>query len=199
MSFFEPWNLVFVTGFAIYLTIRGRFASRTKQNEAIDRRIGFQEKALLSGVIVTSLLFPVIYLFTPLFSFADYALPELAHWFGLPVMVAGLWLFWRSHADLGLNWSASLELRKGHEVIQHGVYRRIRHPMYAAIWLFSIAQGLLLNNWLAGWTVVVVFALMYFVRVPIEEQMMLDQFPQQYQAYMEKSGRLLPRCRRPQK
>ena len=198
MSIFEPWNLVFVAGFAVYLTIRGRFASRTKQNEAIDRRIGFQEKALLSSVIVTSLLFPVIYLFTPLFSFADYELTVIAHWCGLVAMVTGLWLFWRSHADLGLNWSASLELRKGHEVVQRGVYRRIRHPMYAAIWLFSIAQGLLLNNWLAGWTVVVAFGLMYFVRVPIEEQMMLDQFGQQYQAYMEKTGRVFPIVRRPQ-
>ena len=104
---------------------------------------------MLSGAIVTSLLFPVIYLFTPLFSFADYELPEPAHWCGLPIVAAGLWLFWRSHTNLGLNWSASLELRKGHELIQHGVYHRIRHPMYAAIWLFSIAQGLLLNNWLA--------------------------------------------------
>ena len=70
--------------------------------------------------------------------------------------------------------------------------------MYAAIWLFSIAQGLLLNNCLAGWTVVVAFALMYFLRVPIEEQTMLDQFGQQYQAYTEKTGRLLPPVRRSQ-
>ena len=198
MSIFEPWNLVFVVGFAVYLTIRGRFASRTKKNEATDCRIGFLEKALLTAVIVTSLLFPVIYLFTPLFSFADYELPELAHWCGLALMVTGLSLFWRSHADLALNWSASLELRKGHEVIRDGVYRRIRHPMYAAIWLFSIAQGLLLNNWLAGWAVVVAFACMYFARVPIEEQMMLDQFGQQYQEYMERSGRIIPMSRRPQ-
>ncbi len=50
-------------------------------------------------------------------------------------MVAALWLFWRSHADLGRNWSQAFELRKGHELITHGVYRVVRHPMYAAIWL----------------------------------------------------------------
>ena len=42
------------------------------------------------------------------------------------------------------------------------------------------------------------FALMYFVRIPLEEQMMLDQFGQQYQAYMEKSGRIVPTPRRSQ-
>ena len=46
-----------------------------------------------------------------------------------------------AHADLGLNWSITLEMRKGHELIVHGVYRRIRHPMYAAIFLFAVAQA----------------------------------------------------------
>jgi protein-S-isoprenylcysteine O-methyltransferase Ste14 len=41
----------------------------------------------------------------------------------------------------------------------HGVYRLIRHPMYAAIWLLSLAQGLLLHNWLAGWAGIALFAL----------------------------------------
>jgi len=36
-------------------------------------------------------------------------------------------------------------------LIKHGVYRSIRHPMYASIWLWSLGQGLLLQNWFAGW------------------------------------------------
>jgi len=27
-------------------------------------------------------------------------------------MVIALWLFWRAHVDLGLNWSITLEMRK---------------------------------------------------------------------------------------
>ena len=74
-------------------------------------------------------------------------------------MLLSLWLFWRSHADLGKNWSVSLEVRQGHQLIKHGVYRSIRHPMYASIWLWCLAQGLLLENWLAGWYALVAFAL----------------------------------------
>ena len=192
MSILQPWNVVFTIGFVIYVVTRGIFASRTKDNEATERRIGLQEKVLLSAMLITSLLFPVIYLLTPLFSFADYELPDWIHWCGLVVMVVGLWLFWRSHADLGLNWSATLEMRKGHEIIKHGVYRRIRHPMYAAIWLFSIAQASLLNNWLAGCAVVCAFALMYFLRTPIEEQMMREQFGKDYEDYMAETGRIFP-------
>jgi len=63
-------------------------------------------------------------------------------------MIAALWLFCRSHLDLGQNWSQSLEIRKGHQLVTDGVYRFIRHPMYASIWIWCLAQGLLLEN---GW------------------------------------------------
>ena len=196
MAILQPWNMVFAVGFVVYVATRGKFAAGTKSNESMDRRVGLQEKILLSVVISTSLLLPILYLLTPLFSFADYELPEWVHACGLVMMIGGLWLFWRSHADLGLNWSPTLETRKGHEIISHGVYRRIRHPMYSAIWLFSIAQGLLLNNWLAGWAVVLAFAVMYFLRTPKEEEMMIDHFGNAYKEYMAETGRLFPRIRR---
>ncbi len=65
--------------------------------------------------------------------------------------------------------------------------------MYASIWLFSLAQGLLLANWLAGWSVFVAFAVMYFVRTPREEQMMCEFFGDEYHEYMRQTGRLVPR------
>ena len=108
-------------------------------------------------------------------------------------MVAALWLFWRSHTDLGQNWSVTLELRKGHQMVTQGVYRRIRHPMYASIWLFGLGQGLLLENWLAGWSALVSFTPMYFFRVPREEQMMFEFFGQEYRDYKQRTGRLVPR------
>ena len=193
LAILQPWNIVFAIGFVVYVATRGKFVTLAKDNEAMDRRVGLQEKALLTLMLVTSLLFPTVYLFTPLFSFANYQLPNWLHACGLVLMVTGLWLFWRSHVDLGLNWSATLETRKGHEIIKHGVYRYIRHPMYSAIWLFSIAQGLLLENWLAGWSVVLAIAFLYFLRTPKEEEMMIDHFGSAYKDYMAATGRLFPR------
>jgi protein-S-isoprenylcysteine O-methyltransferase Ste14 len=108
-------------------------------------------------------------------------------------MIIAAWLFWRSHADLGLNWSVSLEVRQGHQLVTHGIYRRIRHPMYTAIFLYGLAQGLLLPNWLAGWSSLVPFTIMYLLRVRREEQMMLQFFGDDYRSYMTRTGRLLPR------
>jgi protein-S-isoprenylcysteine O-methyltransferase Ste14 len=78
---------------------------------------------LLSLMSVEMLGIPLIYVFTPLLSFADYQLPSWAGWIGVVISVVALWLFWRSHADLGQNWSYTLELRKGHQLITSGVYR----------------------------------------------------------------------------
>jgi len=191
----QPWNVVFLIGFVVYLWTRGVFGQRTKNNKKTVRRVDAVEKILMAIVIPGGLLLPVIYLFTPWLGFADYPLPRFAPWCGVVLMLAALWLFYRSHADLGLNWSVTLEMRQGHQLIRHGVYRTIRHPMYASIWLWCLAQGLLLENWLAGWYALAAFAVMYFVRTPREEQMMCESFGQEYRDYMRQTGRLFPRLR----
>jgi protein-S-isoprenylcysteine O-methyltransferase Ste14 len=189
-----PWNLVFLVCFIVYLGIRYVFARQTRGNEKGVSRVGL-DGILIAIVSVGTLLLPALYLFTPWLSFADYRLPAWAPWIGALAMCFGLWLFWRSHADLGRNWSVTLEVRKGHQLVRHGVYRSIRHPMYAAIWLISVAQGLLLQNWLAGWSALVTFGLMYFVRTPREEGMMCEVFGDEYRIYMRQTGRIFPRFR----
>lgn len=189
----QPWNVVFLIGFVAYMGIRAVFERRTRGSTKTVRRFDTCERILLGLVISTSLLLPALYLFTPLLSFADYRLPEFAPWCGVVLMGLAIWLFWRSHADLGLNWSVTLELREGHQLVTRGVFRSIRHPMYASTWLFCLAQGLLLENWLAGWSLLVAFAALYFVRTPREEQMMWEAFGDEYREYMRQTGRLLPR------
>lgn len=191
----DPWNLIFLAGFLTYTGIRSVFARRTRSNETAVSRVDARDRALLAIVLAGSLPLPLVYLFTPWLAFADYHLPAAFPWCGVVIMLASLWLFWRSHADLGRNWSVTLVVRKGHEIIKHGVYRSIRHPMYASIWLWCIAQGLLLQNWLAGWCALVTFAPLYFVRTPREEKMMCEFFGEEYRDYMRQTGRLFPRAR----
>jgi protein-S-isoprenylcysteine O-methyltransferase Ste14 len=188
------WNLVFLIGFIGYVIIRGVFEQKTKSNKKVASRVDARERTVMVIVGAGSLLLPVLYLFTPWLAFADYHLPPLAPWCGTLVMMVALWLFWRSHADLGQNWSMTLDIRQGHQLVKHGVYRSVRHPMYASIWLWDVAQGLVLQNWLAGWSAFVTFAVMYFVRTPREEEMMCEFFGQEYRDYMRQTGRIFPRC-----
>ena len=189
----NPWSAIFFVGFISYTAIRGVYARRTKQVPRVHRQVDGLEKALLLLVIPSGLLLPLLYLFTPVLSFADYRLPAFAAWCGAVLMLFAIWLFWRSHADLGTNWSATLELAQDHQLVTHGVYRSIRHPMYASILMWGLAQGLLLPNWLAGWSAFVPFSVLYLIRTPREEQMMCEFFGDAYRNYMRRTGRLIPR------
>ena len=193
MDFLQAPNTFFLVGLVIYFWTRHCFIKQTAGEKKVVSRIDTTEKILLGLVSIGVLLFPILYLFTPLFSFADYSLPSIARWSGAPILIASLWLFWRSHVDLGQNWSVSIEAREGHELVSHGVYRSIRHPMYASIWLWTIAQGLMLGNWLAGWAALPAFAAMYFIRLPREEALMKETFGDSYKEYSERTGRVLPR------
>ena len=191
----QPWNIVFLAGLVAYLGIRHRFGRVQKGNEKVVIRMDGLEKVLLFVVTVGSLLSPILYLFTPWLAFADYRLPAFAPWCGAAIMALSLWLFWRSHADLGRNWSVTLELRQGHQLVRHGVYHSIRHPMYASVWLWSIAQALLLPNWIAGFSALASFTPLYFLRTPREEQMMREFFGREYGEYVGRTGRLFPRIK----
>jgi len=103
-----------------------------------------------------------------------------------------LWLFWRSHFDLGRNWSPTLEVREEHTLISNGVYQTIRHPMYMSVCLWCLAQALLLPNWIAGFAGLISFGVMYMLRIGNEEQMMLEQFGDEYQFCMQRTKRLVP-------
>lgn len=201
----DLWKIIYLAGFLVYVAIRGVFGARTKGNEKEVSRADLLDRALLIPVFLGNIALPMLYLFTPWLAFSDYSRCELwdtgcerglfaiVPWCGAVVMIVALWLFWRAHVDLGLNWSVTLEMRKEHELIMHGVYRRIRHPMYAAIFLFAIAQGFLLENWLAGWGGFVTFGLLYLIRTPREERMMKEFFGESYRDYAERTGRLMPR------
>jgi protein-S-isoprenylcysteine O-methyltransferase Ste14 len=195
MNVLQLPNAVFLAGIVVQCAIRHHFVQRTKSEKKTTQQFDRTEQVLLAAMFPPVLLLPLLYFFTPLLSFADYQLPWFVRWAGAVVMVASLWLFWRSHVDLGQNWSVSLELRENHQLVSHGVYQRIRHPMYASIWLWGLAQGLMLANWFAGWSVIPVFAAMYFIRMPREERLMCDEFGDAYRNYARRTGRVFPRLR----
>ena len=189
----QPSHLAFAAGTAVYLAIRAVFQHRAASSRKAVSRADTRDRLLIVLAGACQIGLPLILMLTPWLDAASYTQPVALTWAGALVMVCALWLFWRSHADLGTNWSVTLELSQNHRLITQGVYRRIRHPMYASFFAMGLSQALLLNNWIAGWAALLAVGVLYGVRTPHEERMMLESFGDEYRAYMQRTGGILPR------
>jgi len=151
-----------------------------------------RELALLTISATGMLVVPAIYVLTGWPQLAEYQFRPILAWSGGAVFASALWLFYRTHKDLGRNWSITLEIRDQHALVTSGVYRHVRHPMYAAFWLWALAQSLLLPNWVAGPAGLTGFGMLFFFRVGREEELMLETFRDEYRLYMARTSRILP-------
>ena len=183
---------LFLIALIASVVMRAPHIKRGKTVKVARSHRGTLESVLLGLVMVGGLILPVLYIASPLLSFADYPLTPGALGAGIAVSVLWLWLFHRSHADLGTNWSVSLEVRENHSLITDGVYASIRHPMYTSIFCHAIAQALFLANWIAGPAMFVAFTAMFALRVAPEERMMRERFGAEYENYAKRSKRLIP-------
>ncbi|MEM8697368.1 MAG: protein-S-isoprenylcysteine O-methyltransferase [Pseudomonadota bacterium] len=192
---FEPrWPLILGAFLlACQIFIRMPFAHRVKTVTVARSNVDRTDMLLMYGVFATMVVLPLLRLATPLLDRFDYILPTYGTIAGAATMIFGLWLFHRSHADLGKQWSASLQIGKDHELVKSGVYARIRHPMYSAIWLIALAHPLLFQNWIAGPPILMAWAVLYFRRLPHEEAMMVEKFGEDYERYRNRAGALWPR------
>lgn len=187
------FKIVYWVGIFIEMAIRAPLRKTWKAAAKTDQRISSTERALLGILFLVMFFIPLIYSVTNWLDFADYQLPTWMGWLGVILLACALFIFARAHIDLKANWSPTLEIRQDHTLVTNGIYRFIRHPMYASQWLWVIAQILLLQNWLAGPLDLLFFIIFYTLRVQAEEKMMLDTFGDEYRVYMEKTGGVIPK------
>lgn len=118
----------------------------------------------------------------------DYA---ALRWAGLVLATLGMGLiFWSSWA-LGRLYSPEVTLQKGHHLITDGLYRFIRHPRYLGGLLQGIGLALLFRSWI-GLVLIGVFLVTILFRIKDEESMMSQAFGAEWEAYCQRSWRLIP-------
>ncbi len=185
-------KMIFTMGIVLWLVIRIPYQREQQSNTIVNERQTAPDKIIRLLVLAGILFLPLIYVLSPWLNEANYHLPIWANGLGVVTLAISLWLFWRAHHDLGLNWSPTLQIREGHTLMTNGVYHSIRHPMYTSVLLLGIAQALLLPNWIAGLAGLVSFSIAYATRIDQEEQMLLEQFGDEYSAYRQHTKRLVP-------
>jgi protein-S-isoprenylcysteine O-methyltransferase Ste14 len=121
------------------------------------------------------------------------SLPFWMRWFGFFVGLFALLLFFWVLRSLGRNFSTTLTINKAQTLVTRGPYQWVRHPMYTSFVFLWTGFLLLSSSWFIGLTGILGFIWAIVIRTPKEEQMMINRFGDEYVAYMQRTGRYLPR------
>ena len=82
--------------------------------------------------------------------------------------------------------------RAGGALVTTGPYRWMRHPLYAMGGALFFAVGLMSASWFILGVACLGVALIRLVVVPMEEQALVAKFGDEYRAYMNRTGGLVP-------
>lgn len=131
---------------------------------------------------------------TPINPFAFQLIPAtfLPAAIGCALVVAGLLVCLWARVTLGKNWSGIVTVKERHELITHGPYAFVRHPMYTGLCLMFLGTWLAIGT-LGGLLGFAVLAYGFWIKLKQEETFMLKQFPDHYPAYMKHVKALVPR------
>ncbi|QLL66213.1 protein-S-isoprenylcysteine O-methyltransferase [Sinorhizobium mexicanum] len=185
-------EIIWVLGIVAWYFIRRPYERRAKRVRVVSNRRSRSETVGLAAALFGLAFVPGFYVATGKPEAADYPAHAWAVAVGALIFATAMWVFRRTHKELGRNWSISLEIRDKHELICRGPYALVRHPMYTSFLLMGVGQAFLLSNWVAGLAGVVGFAVLFFLRVDKEERMMLEIFGPQYRDYMDRTKRIIP-------
>lgn len=109
---------------------------------------------------------------------------------GASLAAAGVAIRVVCHYQLAGGFSPFVELAPEHQLIDTGLYRRVRHPMYLGTLLMLVGLPLLLASRVAGGCAAVA-TVGLVVRITKEERLLRDQLPG-YAEYMQHTWRVLP-------
>jgi protein-S-isoprenylcysteine O-methyltransferase Ste14 len=125
-------------------------------------------------------------------AWSSVSLPASLRWTGVGLIAIACGLLVWTFRCLGKNLTDTVVTRQKHTLVIHGPYRWVRHPFYDSAALLALGVSLIAANWLFFVTGVVLFCLL-IIRTRTEEENLLARFGDSYRAYMERTGRFLPR------
>lgn len=116
---------------------------------------------------------------------------ETLAWLGAGFCAAGLAGAIWSRRTLAGNWSSDVLFRQGHELIERGPYRFVRHPIYTSILMMCLGSAIAQDR--AGPYVGLVFIFAgFWIKLRQEETLLTRHFPEEYPTYMKRVKALIP-------
>jgi protein-S-isoprenylcysteine O-methyltransferase Ste14 len=116
---------------------------------------------------------------------------QLVYGVGTAMVVVGLLFCVWARVHLGRNWSASVTVKQGHELVQSGPYAIVRHPIYTGLLLALLGTAVARGD-VQGFVAVVVAAAALWRKLRLEEQWMQETFGEVYDGYRTRVAALIP-------
>ncbi|MBD3242862.1 MAG: hypothetical protein GF331_19880 [Chitinivibrionales bacterium] len=187
-----PRDILYFTGLYV-ASMRWLLTAAAPGHRPVSQRSRDRMDMLLIVLFAVSMAaLPMLHAVTTLLDRWRYPLPKLLRQAGMAVYALALALMWRAYRDLGMNWAPVTETGRSQTLVTSGVYRGIRHPIYAAYLLWSTAMPLMIPNIAAGFAMPVVTILLCLRRIPIEEHRLLETYGDEYRRYRHRTASLLP-------
>jgi protein-S-isoprenylcysteine O-methyltransferase Ste14 len=116
---------------------------------------------------------------------------DAVRWLGVVLLAVGGTLRLWPVFVLGRRFSGLVAIQPGHTLVTDGIYRFIRHPSYLGLlvgalgWVLAFRSGI--GVLLAALNLVPLVA-----RIRAEEALLRSQFGAEYEAYRNRTSRLIP-------
>jgi protein-S-isoprenylcysteine O-methyltransferase Ste14 len=114
---------------------------------------------------------------------------------GVALTAAGIAVAIWARFYIGQNWSGTVTIKVGHQLIRTGPYAWVRHPIYSGILLASLGTALVRRE-PRGLIALALLWIAFSIKSRREEAFMRQTFGPEYDAYSNTTGALLPRLHR---
>jgi len=105
--------------------------------------------------------------------------------------IVGLIITVNAQMTLKLNYSSTLKIREGHQLITHGIYKYVRHPVYSGVILRAFAIPIYATS-LLGFLFALMAIPLFNYRIGVEEKMLIEEFGDEYLEYTKATWKLFP-------
>ena len=110
---------------------------------------------------------------------------------GLGLTIVGLGVMAWSRIALGRNWSATVTIKKDHELVSSGPYAIVRHPLYAGVLLAMLGTAMFFGD-IRGFVAFSLTFAGWWLKSRTEEHFMVEQFGAGYLQYQQQVKALIP-------
>jgi protein-S-isoprenylcysteine O-methyltransferase Ste14 len=110
---------------------------------------------------------------------------------GVLVLAAGLAFTVWARAIIGRNWSGTVTLKEGHELIRSGPYRLVRHPIYTGLLVAFAGSAIARGEWRGLVALAIAFAALWR-KLKLEERWLGETFGDAYERYRAEVPALIP-------